>query len=49
VNGGVAPGTDLLFLITPEGTLHPATTSRPTTPQPGDTLILLGPRRAGEN
>jgi NhaP-type Na+/H+ or K+/H+ antiporter len=47
-NGGIPPGTDLLFLITPEGTLHPATTSRPSTPQPGDTLVLLEPRRAGE-
>ena len=46
-NGGIPPGTDLLFLITSEGALHPATTSRPTTPQPGDTLILLDPRRAG--
>jgi NhaP-type Na+/H+ or K+/H+ antiporter len=42
-NGGTPPGTDLLFLITPEGALHPATTSRPTTPQPGDTLVLLEP------
>jgi NhaP-type Na+/H+ or K+/H+ antiporter len=47
-NHGIPPGTDLLFLITPEGTLHPATTSRPTTPQPGDTLVLLEPRQAGE-
>jgi hypothetical protein len=47
-NGGIPPGTDLLFLITPEGALHPATTSRPSTPQPGDTLVLLEPRRAGE-
>ena len=31
-NGGIPPGTDLLFLITPEGTLHPATTSRPPPP-----------------
>ena len=36
------PGTDLLFLINPDGALHPATTSRPPTPQPGDTLVLLG-------
>jgi NhaP-type Na+/H+ or K+/H+ antiporter len=46
-NGGIPPGTDLLFLITPEGALHPATTSRPPTPQPGDTLVLLGPAGAG--
>ena len=47
-NHGIPPGTDLLFLITPEGTLHPATTSRPPTPQPGDTLVLLEPWRTGE-
>ena len=47
-NGGIPPRTDLLFLITPEGALHPVTTSRPSTPQPGDTLVLLEPRRAGE-
>jgi hypothetical protein len=43
VDGAIPPGTDLLFLITPEGTLHPAATSRPPTPQPGDTLVLLEP------
>ena len=42
-DGTVPPGTDLLFLINPDGALHPATTSRPPTPQPGDTLVLLGP------
>jgi NhaP-type Na+/H+ or K+/H+ antiporter len=47
-NGAIPPGTDLLFLITPEGTLHPPTKSRLPTPQPGDTLVLLGPRRAAE-
>jgi hypothetical protein len=47
-DGGIPPGADLLFLITSEGALHPATTSRPTTPQPGNTLVLLEPRRAGE-
>jgi hypothetical protein len=45
---GIPPNTDLLFLITPQGTLHPATTSRPPAPQPGDTLVLLGPQRSGE-
>ena len=44
----VPPGADLLFLITPEGTLHPATTSRPPTPQRGDTLVLLGPGQPGK-
>jgi len=46
-NGGIPPGTDLLFLITPEGALHPATTSRRPTPQPGDTLVLLSPPGVG--
>ena len=46
-NGGIPPGTDLLFLISPDGALYPATASRPITPQPGHTLVLLGPRRAG--
>jgi NhaP-type Na+/H+ or K+/H+ antiporter len=40
---GIPPATDLLFLINPEGTLIPVTTSRSPDPQPGDTLILLGP------
>lgn len=40
-DGGVPPATDLLFLINPEGTLIPVTTSRPPDPQPGDTLVLL--------
>ncbi len=39
----IPPATDLLFLINPEGTLIPVTTSRPPAPQPGDTLVLLGP------
>ena len=42
-DGGIPPGTDLLFLINPEGTLIPVTTSRAPDPQPGDTLVLLGP------
>jgi len=40
-NGGPPPGSDVLFLINPEGTLTPVTTTRPPTPQPGDTLVLL--------
>jgi NhaP-type Na+/H+ or K+/H+ antiporter len=47
-NGDTPPGTDILFLIDPEGRLTPATTSRPPAPQPGDTLVLLGPGQAGE-
>jgi NhaP-type Na+/H+ or K+/H+ antiporter len=45
-DGGIPPATDLLFLINPEGTLTPVITTRPPDPQPGDTLVLLGP---GEN
>jgi hypothetical protein len=42
-NGAIPAGADLLFLIGPDGSLRPATTSRPLTPQPGDTLVLLAP------
>ncbi|MCE0764410.1 cation:proton antiporter [Pseudonocardia kujensis] len=42
-DGEVPPATDLLFLIKPEGTLIPATTDRLPDPQPGDTLVVLGP------
>jgi NhaP-type Na+/H+ or K+/H+ antiporter len=40
---GCPPATDLLFLINAEGTLIPVTTSQTPAPQPGGTLILLGP------
>jgi NhaP-type Na+/H+ or K+/H+ antiporter len=42
-DSAIPPAADLLFLINPEGTLIPATTSRPPDPQPGDTLVLLSP------
>jgi NhaP-type Na+/H+ or K+/H+ antiporter len=42
-NGSIPPSTDLLFLINPEGTLIPTTTTRPADPHPGDTLVMLGP------
>jgi hypothetical protein len=42
-DGGVPPATDLLFLVNPEGTLIPVTTSRSPDSQPGDTLVLLDP------
>jgi hypothetical protein len=42
-DGGIPPAADLLFLINPEGTLIPVTTSHPPDPQPGDTLVLLRP------
>jgi hypothetical protein len=31
-NDAIAPGTDILFVIDPDGRLLPATTSRPPTP-----------------
>ena len=40
-DGGIPPATDLLFLINPEGTLIPVTTSRPPDPRQGDTLVVL--------
>jgi hypothetical protein len=40
-NGAIPPGADLLFLISPDGSLRPATTSHQLTPQAGDTLVLL--------
>ena len=45
-DGEIPPDTDLLFLINPDGTLIPVTTSRPCDPSPGDTLVLL---RSGGN
>jgi hypothetical protein len=42
-DGGIPPATDLLFRINPEGILIPVTLTRPPDPQPGDTLVLLGP------
>jgi NhaP-type Na+/H+ or K+/H+ antiporter len=38
----IPPGADVLFLITPDGALVPATTSHSPTPQSGGTLVLLG-------
>jgi hypothetical protein len=46
-DGGIPPATDALFLINLEGVLIPVTASRPPDPQPGDTLVLLGPGRNG--
>jgi NhaP-type Na+/H+ or K+/H+ antiporter len=40
-NGSVPPGADLLFLVGPDGSLRPATTSQRLSPQASDTLVLL--------
>jgi NhaP-type Na+/H+ or K+/H+ antiporter len=48
-NGSIPPGADLLCVIHPDGRLLPATTSRPLTPQAGDTLVLLTLGEALEN
>jgi hypothetical protein len=42
-DGGIPQATDLLFRVNPNGTLIPVTLSRSPDPQPGDTLVLLGP------
>jgi NhaP-type Na+/H+ or K+/H+ antiporter len=42
-DGAIPQATDLLFRVNPNGTLIPATPTRPPDPQPGDTLVLLGP------
>ena len=46
-DGGIPQATDLLFRVNPNGTLIPVTASRPAGPQPGDTLVLLGPDESG--
>jgi hypothetical protein len=45
-DGAIPPGTDLLFLISPDGTLIPAPASRAPAPLPGSSLVLLGPSPA---
>jgi NhaP-type Na+/H+ or K+/H+ antiporter len=42
-DGAIPQATDLLFRVNPNGTLIPVTLSRAADPQPGDTLVLLGP------
>jgi NhaP-type Na+/H+ or K+/H+ antiporter len=42
-DGAIAAGSDLLFLIDREGRLRPVTTSGAPTPEPGDTVVVLGP------
>jgi len=46
-DGEIPPATDLLFRVNPNGTLIPVTLSRPSDPQPGETLVLLGPGESG--
>jgi NhaP-type Na+/H+ or K+/H+ antiporter len=43
-DGATAAAGDLLFLIDRKGHLRPVTTSDTPTPEPGDTLVMLGPR-----
>jgi hypothetical protein len=40
-DGVLPPGTDILFVITSERALVPATTSQPISPQSGETLVVL--------
>jgi NhaP-type Na+/H+ or K+/H+ antiporter len=42
-DGGIPQATDLLFRVNANGTLIPVTLSGRPDPQPGDTLVLLGP------
>jgi NhaP-type Na+/H+ or K+/H+ antiporter len=46
-DGEIPQATDLLFRVNPNGTLIPVTLSGLPDPQPGDTLILLGPGESG--
>jgi NhaP-type Na+/H+ or K+/H+ antiporter len=42
-DGAIGAGSDLLFLIDREGRLRPVTTSGALPPEPGDTVVVLGP------
>jgi NhaP-type Na+/H+ or K+/H+ antiporter len=42
-DGALPKGSDLLFLIDHDRHLRPVTTSRPPTPAPGDTVVVLEP------
>ena len=46
-DGGIPLASDILFVIKPEGTLIPATTSCSPDAQPGDTLVFLAPGKPG--
>ncbi|MEU2602138.1 cation:proton antiporter [Streptomyces hirsutus] len=41
------PGSDLLFLVRPDGRLDPVTETGTPLPDPGDTVVLLAPGRRG--
>jgi hypothetical protein len=43
-DGALPDESDLLFLIGHDGRLRPVTTSRAPRPEPGDTVVVLGPR-----
>jgi NhaP-type Na+/H+ or K+/H+ antiporter len=42
-DGAIPPAADLLFRVNPNGKLIPVTLSLSPDPQPGETLVLLGP------
>jgi len=44
--GSLPPGADILFSVSPDGRLVPATTSHPPAAHLGDTLIVFGPAPA---
>ncbi|MFD5658952.1 cation:proton antiporter [Streptomyces hirsutus] len=45
--GARPPGSDLLFLVRPDGRLDPVTEAGTPLPDPGDTVVLLAPGRRG--
>ena len=47
-DGGLPAGQDLLFIVRADGQLVPVTQTSTPTPQPGDTLVSLGPVLAAQ-
>ncbi|MFB0632872.1 cation:proton antiporter [Streptomyces sp. AB3(2024)] len=47
VGRALPPGSDLLFLVRPDGRLDPVTEAEAPLPGPGDTLVFLGPAGPG--
>jgi NhaP-type Na+/H+ or K+/H+ antiporter len=46
-HGGIPAGSDLLFMVRANGTLAPVTRTSTPAAEDGDTLVLLGPAKAG--